>query len=592
MMFKSIRWRIAISYIALFLLAMIGLGYYFTGFVRDIYLGQLRQELFREAELVAASISPALSEQAPAAEINEQVNLLAGEIDLRITIIDASGIVLGESDEDFTSMDNHLDRPEVVQARETGIGYSIRYSHTVGDFLLYAAVPIRVDQELAGYARVAQATSQVNQSITNLQRTLLVTTGIVTLVAIALAMWIANISLKPLRELTQEAIRISSGEFQHIRKSGSLMASASDEIGQLTRALNKMISTTQDHIQELTAERSKMSAVFEEMTDGIVIVDVEGNIQLTNRAVESMFGLSPENSTGNSLASVLRHYEIVELWQRCVEQQVMQSANLEVQPQQLYLQVSATTLGKSLPGSVLLVFQNLTRLRRLETIRQDFISNISHELRTPLASLKALTETLQEGALEDPPAARRFLEQIETEVDTINLVVSELLERSKIESGRVPLKFTGSQPQDLIHAAVERLRLQAERAQLTINISYPEDLPEVLVDPPRLEQVLVNLLHNAIKFTEPGGEIEISVRDNEQTQVEFSVRDSGVGIAVDDLPRIFERFYKADRARSGGGTGLGLAIASHLVEAHGGVIWAESELGKGSTFIFTIPIKD
>lgn len=592
MMFKSIRWRIAISYVALFLLAMIGLGYYFTGFVRDIYLGQLRQELFREAELVAASISPALSEQAPAAEINEQVNLLAGEIDLRITIIDASGIVLGESDEDFTSMDNHLDRPEVVQARETGIGYSTRYSHTVGDFLLYAAVPIRVDQELAGYARVAQATSQVNQSITNLQRTLLVTTGIVTLVAIALAMWIANISLKPLRELTQEAIRISSGEFQHIRKSGSLMASASDEIGQLTRALNKMISTTQDHIQELTAERSKMSAVFEEMTDGIVIVDVEGNIQLTNRAVESMFGLSPENSTGNSLASVLRHYEIMELWQRCVDQEETQSTNLEVLPQQLYLQVSATPLGKSLPGSVLLVFQNLTRLRRLETIRQDFISNISHELRTPLASLKALTETLQEGALEDPPAARRFLEQIETEVDTINLVVSELLELSKIESGRVPLKFTVSQPQDLIHAAVERLSLQAERAQLMIRISCPENLPEVLVDPPRLEQVLVNLLHNSIKFTEPGGEIEISARENEQNQVEFSVRDSGVGIAANDLPRIFERFYKADRARSGGGTGLGLAIARHLVEAHGGVIWAESETGKGSTFIFTIPTKD
>ncbi|OGO33080.1 MAG: hypothetical protein A2Z16_05250 [Chloroflexi bacterium RBG_16_54_18] len=591
-MFKSIRWRIAISYVALFLLAMIGIGYYFTGFVREIYISQLQQELLREAELIAASFSPAMRAQVPAAEINEQVNLLAEEIDLRITIIDESGIVLGESEEDYTHMDNHLDRPEVIQARESGIGYSTRYSHTVGDFLLYAAVPIRVGQGLSGYARVALATSQVNQSITELQRTLLLATGIVTLVAIVLAMWIANISLKPLRELTLEAIRIANGDFQHIRKSGSLMISASDEIGQLTRAMNKMISTTQDHIQELTAERSKMSAVFEEMTDGIVIVDVEGNIQLTNKAVESMFSLSPESSTGNTLASVLRHYEIVELWQRCVDQSEMQSTSLEVRPQQLYLQVTATPLGKSLPGSVLLIFQNLTRLRRLETVRQDFISNISHELRTPLASLKALTETLQEGALDDPPTARRFLEQIEMEADTINLVVSELLELSKIESGRVPLNFTESHPQNLIHAAVERLSLQAERAQLMIRISCPENLPEVLVDSPRLEQVLVNLLHNAIKFTDSGGEIEISARENERNQVEFSVRDSGVGIAADDLPRIFERFYKADRARSSGGTGLGLAIARHLVEAHGGVIWAESEPGKGSTFKFTIPIKD
>lgn len=592
MMFKSLRWRIAVSYVFLFLLVMVGIGYYFTGFVRDIYLSQLQHELLREAELIAASLSPEVGAQAPAAEINEQVQLLAEEIDLRITIIDETGTVLGESDEDFTRMDNHLERPELIQARTEGIGYSTRYSQTVGDFLLYAAVPIRVDENPIGYARVALATSKVDQSISELQRTLLITTGIVTLVAIVLALWIANISLRPLRELTQEATRISHGEYQHIHKSSSLMASASDEIGQLTRAMNKMISSTQDHIQELTAERTKMSAVFEEMTDGIVIVDKEGNIQLTNRAIESMFGLSPGNSTGSTLTSVLRHFEIVELWQRCVEQQEIQSTNLEVQPQQLYLQVSATPLGKSLPGNVLLVFQNLTRLRRLETIRQDFISNISHELRTPLASLKALTETLQEGALEDPPAARRFLEQIEKEVDTINLVVSELLELSKIESGRVPLKFRASHPQDLIHAAVERLSLQAERAQLEVRVSCPENLPEVLVDPPRLEQVLVNLLHNAIKFTEPGGEIKISARENEQKQVEFSVRDSGVGITADDLPRIFERFYKADRSRSRGGTGLGLAIARHLVEAHGGVIRAESEPGKGSTFIFTIPMKD
>jgi two-component system phosphate regulon sensor histidine kinase PhoR len=275
-----------------------------------------------------------------------------------------------------------------------------------------------------------------------------------------------------------------------------------------------------------------------------------------------------------------------------VDQGELQSTNLEVLPQQLYLQVTATPLGKSLPGSVLLIFQNLTRLRRLETVRQDFISNISHELRTPLASLKALTETLQEGAMDDPPAARRFLEQIEIEVDNINLVVSELLELSKIESGRVPLEFKANRPRDLIDAAVQRLSLQAERAQLKIIISCPENLPEVLADSHRLEQVLVNLLHNAIKFTESGGEIEISAYENEQNQIVFSVRDTGVGIAAEDLTRIFERFYKADRARSGGGTGLGLAISRHLVGAHGGDIWAESESGKGSTLLFTIPKKD
>jgi two-component system, OmpR family, phosphate regulon sensor histidine kinase PhoR len=235
----------------------------------------------------------------------------------------------------------------------------------------------------------------------------------------------------------------------------------------------------------------------------------------------------------------------------------------------------------------LLLFQNLTRVRHLETVRQDFISNISHELRTPLASLKALTDTLQESALDDPPAARRFLQRIETEVDALSLMVSELLELSRIESGRVPLKMEAVSASDLIDQAVERLRLQAERAGLNVETTCQQDLPSVLADSSRLEQVLVNLLHNAIKFTPTGGIITVGAQLSEDN-VLFSVKDTGIGIPTDDLSRIFERFYKTDRARSGGGTGLGLAIARHLVEAHGGRIWAESVEGQGSIFYFTV----
>jgi two-component system phosphate regulon sensor histidine kinase PhoR len=241
-----------------------------------------------------------------------------------------------------------------------------------------------------------------------------------------------------------------------------------------------------------------------------------------------------------------------------------------------------------------LVFQDLTRLRQLETVRRDFISNISHELRTPLAALKALTETLQDSALDDPPSARRFLAQIELEVDSLSQMVTELLELSRIESGRVPLHFIGKQPQDIAHAAVERLSLQAARAGLTISVDVSPDLPQVLVDPIRIEQVLVNLLHNAIKFTQQGGKVTVSARADDSKmpveQIIFSVIDTGAGISSIDLPRVFERFYKTDRARSGSGTGLGLAIARHLVEAHGGRIWVESQVGKGSTFFFSLKL--
>jgi two-component system phosphate regulon sensor histidine kinase PhoR len=237
---------------------------------------------------------------------------------------------------------------------------------------------------------------------------------------------------------------------------------------------------------------------------------------------------------------------------------------------------------------VLLVFQDLTRIRKLETVRRDFVSNVSHELRTPLASVKALAETLHEGALEDPPAARRFLQQMESEIDNITQLVHELLELSRIESGRVPLERRSINPCEFLKRGIERMQMQAERAGLSLRLECTEQLPEVNADPERIQQVLVNLIHNAVKFTRPGGEIVVTATPRDHDVI-VAVRDTGVGIAPEELTRIFERFYKADRSRSGGGTGLGLSIARHLVEAHGGRIWAESELDKGSVFYFTLP---
>jgi two-component system, OmpR family, phosphate regulon sensor histidine kinase PhoR len=255
----------------------------------------------------------------------------------------------------------------------------------------------------------------------------------------------------------------------------------------------------------------------------------------------------------------------------------------------LYLQAIAIPLAPALPAHVLFVVQDLTQLRHLETLRRDFLSNLSHELRTPLAALKALVETLLDHALEDPPAARRFLAQMETEVDSLSLMVQELLELSRIESGKVPLQLQAVAPRDLLVKAATRLALQIERAGLILEVVCREDLPAVLADPLRIEQVLVNLLHNAIKFTPAEGRLRISA-ERAESHIVFTVQDTGQGIPAEALPRIFERFYKADRARSGGGSGLGLAIARHLVETHAGRIWVESREGQGSSFFFTLPL--
>jgi two-component system phosphate regulon sensor histidine kinase PhoR len=239
-------------------------------------------------------------------------------------------------------------------------------------------------------------------------------------------------------------------------------------------------------------------------------------------------------------------------------------------------------------NQALLLFEDVTELRRLETVRKDFVSNVSHELRTPLTSLKALTESLRAGALEEPETARHFLGHIETEVDALSELVAELLELARIESQQVPLQKTPSDPCEILQKGAERLRLQAERAGLTLAVECKEGLPQISADPPRLEQVLVNLIHNAVKFTPRGGSILVSAKQADAV-VEFSVQDTGVGIAEENIGRIFERFYKTDPARNKSGTGLGLAIAKHMVEAHGGHIGVQSREGKGSRFFFTIP---
>jgi len=352
----------------------------------------------------------------------------------------------------------------------------------------------------------------------------------------------------------------------------------------LSNAVNGLAATFSSQLSIVENERARLASVLEQMTDGVIIADAEGRVSYLNPAAGRIFDV--QAASGHRVVEVLRQYQLVEAWKRCQENVEAQSETVELPNRRQFLQLFV--LPDKQTGGALLLVQDLTRVRRLETIRRDFISNISHELRTPLASLKALTETLRDGALEDPEAAPRFLERMETEVDALTQMAQELLDLSRIESGQVPLELTKVDPARLLHASAERMRTQVERAGLDFTIESVRDLPEIMADTTRLEQVLVNLIHNAVKFTSPGGEVTLSAAV-EGTSVRFSIRDTGAGIPEEDLERIFERFYKADRARSGGGTGLGLSISRHIVEAHGGRIWAASVEGKGSTFHFTIP---
>ena len=352
----------------------------------------------------------------------------------------------------------------------------------------------------------------------------------------------------------------------------------SNAIVSLKTAFNLQLSTSND-------ENKRLSTVLEQLTDGVIIVDVNGLIQFANPAAQKLF--DTPNAPGRSVTEVLRNHQLVDAWRRCQQTNEMQSESVELMARHQFLQLIVIP-DTHASGSLLLV-QDLTRVRRLETVRRDFISNISHELRTPLASLKALTETLQNGALADPDAGPRFLSRINAEVDALTQLAQELLDLSRIESGQVELILAPLAPKSLITSAAERMRMQAERASLKLSIKCEDDLHNIRADKSRLEQVLVNLIHNAVKFTKPGGEIVIEA-GSAVGGVRFAVRDTGVGIPAESLSRIFERFYRVDKSRTGSGTGLGLSISKHIIEAHGGKIWAESDEGRGSVFYFVIPL--
>ena len=399
-------------------------------------------------------------------------------------------------------------------------------------------------------------------------------TFILAVIFLAIAAWFAWRYYKLRREVNDLAARLRQQRFD----------TDTQELETLASVIASLISTYEVRLSTLDSERARLAAVLEQMTDGVLIADAQGIIQFANPAAGRLFQTS--QLVNRSVTEVIRHHQLVEAWRRCQHTRQMQSETVEVPTRHQYLQLVVVPDQHS-SGSLLLA-QDLTRIRRLETVRRDFISNLSHELRTPLASLKALTETLQDGALDDPPAARRFIDQIQIEVDALSQMVSELLELSRIESGRLSLDLQPVSPFDLLTSACKRMKLQAERAGLTLRVECAKDLPRVMVDAQRLEQVLVNLIHNAVKYTKPGGEVVLGAEAG-PGEVRCAVRDTGIGIPADDVPRIFERFYRVEKSRSGSGTGLGLSIAKHIVEAHKGKIWAESVEGQGSTFYFTLP---
>ena len=394
---------------------------------------------------------------------------------------------------------------------------------------------------------------------------------------------------QPILQMADSVEQLARGE-----QVERLLTAPSEPVDKLVVAVNELTDRWRVERESLIEGQQQLATVLNQIATGVLITNENGDVQLANPAALKLLGLAKGYDIHRSFAAVARHHQLIELWRRCREEGSEQAAVIEMgQGNSLFLQAIVTQFEERSENKCLVILQDLTRVRRLETVRRDLVSNVSHEFRTPLASLRAVVETLQDGALEDPPVAHHFLQRASVEVDALTQIVEELLTLSRIESGQVALRLKPTSASDLLLATAERFLPQAEREGIELHIDIETGLPTVLADEGQVLTVLSNLVHNAIKFTPAGGHITLAANQAYQ-QIRFQVTDTGEGIPAEDLPRIFERFYKADRARQRqvGGTGLGLAIAKHTVAAHGGQIWAESQERLGSTFYFTLPIAE
>ncbi len=581
---RSFRWRIATPFIILIVISMLVLGVYVTNSVRNSQLNNLRFHLEQEAKIIAEGSLPSLQWQGYSPD--DFAKALANEIDSRVTIIAPDGTVLGDSIEDPMKMENHATRPEVKDALAYGVGESTRYSTTLRQQMMYVAVPIYKQGELIGVARVALPLTAVENSVKHVTRIIIVSMVMTTILAVVAAWLIARTVTRPVQQLTKRAQKIATGELQQ-----EVAVATKDEIGQLARAFNDMSSTLRATMENVSAEKNKLTNVLANMADGVIMTDVEGNVILANTAAGKFFGFKEADFLNKRLIEVVHDHEVDEILKKCLQTEKEHAVQFESGLTKRFLQAIAVPLrGRVRLTGALILLQDLTELRNLQTMRRELVGNISHELRTPLASIKAMVETLQSGAMNDREAAQDFLSRIEGEIDHLTQMVAELTQLSRIEAGQAELKMEPVDLNAVIDEVITEVIPLAEKQKIVISKDLSPDLPSLPADKDRIHQTITNLVHNAIKFNRPDGKVTIST-SYDSNSVSVSVSDTGIGIAEEDLPHIFERFYKTDKARSGGGSGLGLAIAKHTIKAHGGEIWAESQEGKGSVFTFRLPRK-
>ena len=606
---KSLALQLFLTYFWVALAAILLAAYLGSSALRDFYLEQTRMDLEARARILAPQIEalldatqsadpPEASTEAEYVDLNSLMKSLGATVHTRFTVILPNGKVVADSDKDWQVMEPHSDRPEIVEALETReSGHQMRWSATLKKELMYVAVPVFAPRNgesrpVIAVARASIPTATIQESLGWLRTRLIIGALLVIGLIALVSMWTSLRIHRLIRSMAEGAEQFAEGKLEH-----RLVPTGFAEIDILSDSMNHMANDLSDRIETILRQQNELEAVLVSMQEGVLAVNNEQIVINLNQTCADLLGASLEQVRGRLIHEVIRKSDLLRFVETTLNREEPIEEDIRIRgDEERWLNAHGTRLhdaqGKQI--GALVVLHDVTRLRRLENVRRDFVANVSHELKTPITSIKGFVETLLDGATEDRENSIRFLEIVSRQVNRLEAIIEDLLTLSRLEKGSEEqiTRLERGRISEVIKAAVEMCEQKASVKEIRIDVHCEPQL-EVQMNSPLLEQALVNLIDNAVKYGPAGSHIDVTA-EQENGRVALRVQDEGCGIEPKHLPRLFERFYRADKARSRelGGTGLGLAIVKHIALVHRGSVGVQSTVGRGSTFSILLPCTD
>lgn len=585
---RKLLWQLFPSYIAIMMFSVIAVALLAANSLKKFYLNQEVKWLEHTARAVETFVLDKLTPD-KYSEVDALCKRIGEKISVRITVIIPTGVVIADSDENPARMANHADRPEIIEALAGKVGVSKRHSPTLKKDMIYVAIPVKNGEQIISIVRASIPAVEFSQALRSLYFKIVAECAIIVFIVALVSLAIARKISRPIEEVKLAADRFAKGNLDY-----RVFVEGPSEVADLAETMNKMASQLAERIQTETRQRNELEAVLSSMVEAVIAVDSDMRIIRLNKAACELLGVDFEQAYNKSTYEVVRNPDLNKVVERALSaSQPIESEVVMHGFEDRFLQAHGTILlgteGEKI--GALVVLNDITRLKRLENMRREFVANVSHELKTPITSIKGFVETLKEGAFEDKENAKKFLEIISKHSDRLNAIIEDLLTLSKIEqdeeSGQIFVEE--GKVKDILESAISTLALKADEKRITLELECPAELVGKF-NHQLLEQAVLNLIDNAIKFSPPKSKVRVEAYKAGK-EIVIKVQDWGAGIASEHLPRIFERFYRVDKSRSRqlGGTGLGLAITKHIVQAHKGRVDVQSKLGEGSTFYIYLP---